>query len=168
MVTFVASTDGKYQLFRKGIHVLSYRVTKGEKAIKGPWISKGHCLSLLKISTYVLYYFLWLKNRLGLCDIYMGRGYSFMLHTFTTRSLSQEIPTFTFWERNIRKYRLCKRSSAFGVSYFMLSVLYWSCHLIQCSCRGRSRHDHTEKAQYFWGVVFYLLFGFTNQPLALD
>lgn len=33
MMTFVASTDEKYQSFRKRIHVLSYRVAKGEKAI---------------------------------------------------------------------------------------------------------------------------------------
>lgn len=76
---------------------------------------------------------------------------------------SREIPTSTLWERNIRKCRLCKCSSAFGVvrSLLILSpdtMLLWE----------RSRHDHTERAQYFKGVVFYLPFGFIDQPLALD
>lgn len=34
--------------------------------------------------------------------------------------------------------------------------------------RERPRHHHAEKTQYFSGGVFYLPFGFIDQPLALD
>lgn len=34
--------------------------------------------------------------------------------------------------------------------------------------RDRPRHHHAEKTQYVSGGVFYLPFGFIDQPLALD
>lgn len=81
---------------------------------------------------------------------------------------SQEIPTPLFGKETL--------GSASDATIPLPLAFPSSCYLFftypatryNVLVRDRPRHHHVEKTQYVSGGVFYLPFGFIDQPLALD